>query len=134
MTKAQAYRVLGMSSSVGRGRAELLYRQKCHELRLQMMPGMPAAARQKAQAKLAQVNAAWQVVRAPSPAQTTARKTPRKQPTGPAPVHLTPYHKAQSPGKAWEQMASALPFPELVTVILVIVVLVLAIVTLLRHL
>ena len=45
-------------------RVELLYREKCRKLRLQMVPGMLAEVRQKAQAELATVEAAWQIIRA----------------------------------------------------------------------
>jgi curved DNA-binding protein CbpA len=134
MTKAQAYQVLGLSSSADRSRAELLYRQKCRELRLQMMPGMPVAARQKAQAELARVDAAWQVLQAPNPTRAAARKAANKQTTGPAPVRLTPSRKGQRLGETWVQMTSLLPFSEPVNLLILIMVLVLTLMALLSHL
>lgn len=133
MTKAQAYKVLGTSSSAGRCRAELLYGEKCRKLRLQMMPGMPAEARQKAQAELATVDAAWQIIRASSPAKTPATQSARKPTTGSSAANVTSRPRPQTPGQAWDPAASETPFSSPVMVIVAIAVLVLIVMALLTH-
>ena len=133
MTKAQAYRVLGTSGSAGRSRAELLYRQECHQLRLRMMPGMPAAARQSAQAELAKVDAAWRVLQAsrptkPPPQKPASAKMPRS-----VPANAKSPHEPQKRAKGYEGVTSVTPFSEPVTIIVVILVLLVALVALLAN-
>jgi hypothetical protein len=123
MTKAEAYRVLGTSSSASRSKAELLYQDKCRKLRLQMVPGMPVAARQSARAEMAKINTAWQAIQAPGPARATTRQataTPRTTRSSPATV--LPYRKPRTLGEAWQQVVSMMPFSEPVTVIILILV------------
>ena len=133
MTKTQAYKMLGTSSSAGRGRAELLYREKCRKLRLQMVPGMPAEVRQKAQAELAAVDAAWQIIRASSPAKTPPTKSARKPTTGPSAANVTSRPRPQAPAPAWDPAASETPFSSPVMVIVAIAVLVLIVMALLTR-
>lgn len=132
MTKAQAYQVLGMSSSASYRRAELLYREKCRNLRLQMVPGMPAEVRQEAQAELARVDAAWQVIRTPSPTKTT-RKAAKKQPAGPSTANVASYRRPRTLGQAQGPAASVVPFSLPVIVILAIAVLILIVMALLTR-
>jgi hypothetical protein len=133
MTKAQAYKVLSMSTSASYGRAELLYREKCRRLRLEMMPGMPAEIRQKAQAELVTVDAAWQVIRATNPAKTPATKPARKPTAGPSTRPVTSHHRAQTQSQAQDPAASETPFSSPVMVIVAIAVLILIAMTLLTR-
>jgi hypothetical protein len=133
MTEIEAYKVLGTSSSVGRSRTELLYQQKCRKLRLQMMPGMPAEVRQRAQAELAPVNAAWQIIRAASPAKIPTTKPAWKPTTGPSTANVTSCRRPQIPGPAWAPAASEMPFSSPVMVIAAIAVLVLIVIALLTR-
>ncbi len=135
MTKAEAYRVLGISSSAGRSKAELLYQDRCRKLRLQMVPGMPVAARQSAQAELARIGAAWQVIRAPGPARTATKQataTPRT--TRSSPASVPPYQKPQTLGEAWQQVVAVMPFSEPVMAIILVLVFLITIAALLSRL
>lgn len=122
MTEADAYRVLGVSRSTDRSRPERLYLQKCRQLRLRMVPGMPVATRQKAQAELARVDAAWQVIRASGPAGPAAKKPAARKTATPSSPHALPYQKPQTLGEAWDQVASVMPFSESVTATVLILV------------
>lgn len=134
MTKAEAYKVLGTSSSAGRSKAELLYREKCRTLRLQMVPGMPVAVRQNAQAELARIGAAWQVIQAPGAAQRAKKKTAAKKAAGPTPTHIPPYRKPQTLGEAWGQVVAMMPFSEPVAAVVMILALLVTIMVVLTHL
>jgi len=134
MTKAEAYRVLGTSSSAGRSKAELLYQDKCRKLRLQMVPGMPVSARQSAHAELARINTAWQVIQAPGPARTATKKAATQRTARSSPASVLPYRKPRTLGEAWEQVASAMPFSEPVTAIILILVFLITIAALLSRL
>ena len=134
MTKAEAYRVLGTSSSADRSTAELLYQDKCRKLRLQMVPGMPVAVRHSAQAELARIDAAWQVIRAPGPARTATRQAATPRNTRPSPASVPPYRKPQTLGEAWEQVVAVMPFSEPVTAIILILVFLITMAALLTRL
>lgn len=138
MTETDAYKVLGASRSVAQSRAERLYRQKRAQLRLQIVPGMPLATRQKAQAQLAELETAWQVLQVSRPAR--ARRPTKKKPkpaarkaATPSRTPRRPYPKPQTLGEAWEQVASMMPFSEPVTAIILILGLLATIMALLRR-
>ena len=133
MTKVQAYRALGTSSSVGRRRAELLYREKCRKFRLQMVPGMPIEVRQKAQAELATVDAAWQVIRASDPAKARKTRSSRKPTACPSAASATPPHKQQTPGPTWGPAASETSFSSPAMGLVAMAVFILIIIALVAH-
>jgi hypothetical protein len=130
MTLSEAVHVLG-ADSMSHAKAGLLYREKREKLRLQMVPGMPVGMRQNAQAELARLEAAWQIINA-QPATPKKRRTRRNVPRRPAKV--VPRGKPQTLGEAWDQVASAMPFPEPVLVVMVILVALLILVALVRYL
>ena len=139
MTQAEAYTVLGISSSTRRSNAEMLYQEKSKKLRLQMVPGMPVAIRQKAQAELARVDTAWQIVQAARPTRPTSAKPttpkPAKRKTArPSPANVMPYRKPQTLGETWEEVISLMPFSRPVAVIVMILVFLITILSLLAHL
>jgi len=138
MTQAEAYRVLGISSSTRRPNAQLLYQEKCKKLRLQMVPGMPVAIRQKAQAELARVDTAWQIVQAARPTRPTSAKPVTAKPATrkkarPSPPNVIPYRKPQTLAEAWEQVVLLSPFSEAVTAVIMIAVFLLTIISLLKN-
>ncbi len=104
MTKAEAYRILGASRSVARFRAERLYQQRCTQLRLRMVPGMPVAIRQRAQVELAQVDAAWRVITAAGATSSSAR-TPRTPP-----ARVSPRRKQRTVVAMGKRIASAMRY------------------------
>jgi len=116
MTKAEAYRVLGTSRSVARFRAERLYQQKRRHLRLQMVPGMPVTVRQRAQAELAQLDAAWHVIAAAGPARSSP-KTPRS-----SPPRVSPRRKSPTVGAMGKRITSAMPYLALITAVMLALV------------
>lgn len=118
MTKAQAYKVLGASRSVARFRAERLYQQKCRHLRLQMVPGMPVAVRHRAQAELAQLDAAWHVITAAGPARSPARKPAARKPATPLPPRVPPRRKPATVVAMGKRIASAIPYLALITAVM----------------
>ena len=77
MTRIEACRALGISSSASISKAELLYQKKCKEFQLHMVPGMPQATRQKAQANLVRLTSAWE----------TLQKSPSSTPQVPRQGH-----------------------------------------------
>jgi len=134
MTREEAYKALGVSRTAGRSKAEQLYRERCRKLRLQMVPGMPTTARQKAQAELARVDTAWQVLRAPGPATNTTGKPSTKRAARSSAANVVPHRTPQTLGEAWEQVASAMPFSEPVIAVVLILVLLVVILALVTHL
>lgn len=134
MTKAEAHQILGTGGSVSRSKAELLYREKYKKLRLQMIPGMPVATRQKALAELARVDTAWKTLQAPGSAKPAAKRPATKKPARPRSGNVIPYRKPQTLAEAWEQVVALSPFSEAVTAIITITVFLLTIMSLLRGL
>jgi len=139
MTQAEAYTVLGISSSARRSKAELLYQEKSKKLRLQMVPGMPVAIRQKAQAELARVDTAWQIVQASRPTRPTSTKPATTKPATrktarPSPANVMPYRKPQTLAEAWEEVISLMPFSRPVAVMVLILVFLITILSLLTRL
>jgi hypothetical protein len=138
MTKAEAYSVLGTSNSVACSKTELLYQQKRKELRLQMVPGMPVATRQKAMTDLTTLEAAWQVLQTAPPTPHRSPKRARSKPMPAQPVTAanvaSPW--AQSLGEAWDQVILLLPFSRPVSsavlLLLLVVTLTFVIVALMR--
>ncbi len=136
MTRAEAYKTLGITSSTSVYRAEQLYQEKCKKLRLQMVPGIPVTTRQKAHAEMALVDTAWQVLQTAGPTKHTATKpaTPKptaKKKTKPPSTYTIPYQKPQTLAESWEQLISLMPFSRTVAVIVVITVFLLTIMSLL---
>ena len=123
MTKADAYRVLGTSRSVARSRAERLYQQKCRHLRLQMVPGMPVAVRQRAQAELAQLDAAWRVIAVAGPARSSTKKPTTPKTPKPSPPRVPPHRKSPTVGATGKRIASAMPYLAPITVAILALVL-----------
>lgn len=138
MTKAEAYKTLGVGKSTSRSKAELVYREKCKELRSQLVPGVPTETRTKAGAELARLAAAWQTIRT-EPAhktrtpKTATAKSPPKPPRPERPA-VRPCQKPQTLGEAWEQVVSQMPFSEPVAVLILILMLLIAILSLLSAL
>jgi len=136
MTQAEAYRVLGISGSAKRSKAEILYQEKSKKLRLQMVPGMPVAIRQKARTELARVDTAWQIVQAarPTSAKPATAKPATRKTARPSPATVMPYRKPQTLAEAWEEVISLMPFSKPVAVIVLILVFLITILSLLTHL
>ena len=139
MTKEEAYKTLSITGSTSVYKAEQLYQEKCKKLRLQMVPGMPVTTRQKAQAEMALIDTAWQVLQTAGPTKHTATKpaTPRpaaKKKTKPPLTYTIPHQKPQTLAESWEQLISLMPFSRTVAVIIVITVFLLTIMSLLASL
>jgi len=134
MTQTEAYTVLGISGSTRRSKAEILYQEKSKKLRLQMVPGMPVAIRQKAQAELARVDTAWQIVQAARPTKPATTKAPTRKTARPSPATVMPYRKPQTLAEAREEVISLMPFSRPVAVIVLILVFLMTILSLLTHL
>jgi hypothetical protein len=126
MTKTEARRTLGVTSSSSYSKTTLVYTEKCRKLRLQMVPGMPETIRHKAYNELAKLNTAFTTLKtAPSASNRQRKQTCYKPPTRrPAPVK--PYKKPQTLGEAWEDVAALMPFSEPVVLIIIVVVALLA--------
>lgn len=141
MTQAEASRVLGISPSFSPFRIEQAYREKQRQLRLKLIPGNPLADRQKAQAELARLTTAWQILQA-SPAakpharkstsKPASRKTARPKPIPVKPLPVNPHQKPQTLAEAWDLFIGLMPFPEPITVVLLIAVFLLTIVSFVR--
>ena len=123
MTKEEARKTLGITSSTSRSKTAMAYEEKCKTFRLQMVPGMPKATRHKAYGKLAKLSTAWQTLQAaPTARRPQRKKTHRKSPTRrPAPANRS--QKPQTLAEAWEAVVFQMPFSEPVVVILVAVAL-----------
>jgi len=131
MTQAEAYIVLGVSRSASRSRKEQAYQEKQRKLRLKLVPGNPLADRRKAQAELARLTTAWQVLKASPTARPRAKKPAPRKWTPPKPQPVPP-QIPQTLTEAWELLLDLMPFPKPVTVMLVIIVFLLTIVSLIR--
>ena len=122
MTQAEACKVLGISRSVSPSRTEQAYQEKHRELRLKLIPGNPLADRQKAQAELARLTTAGQVLQVTLtaksyPGKPVPKKTTRARPTRARPV-INNRQKPQTLADAWELFVHLSPFHENVTMIL----------------
>ena len=81
MTRAEAYKTLGITGSTSISKAEQFHKEKCKKLGFQMVPGMPAAMRQKAHAELTLVDMAWKTLQANQPTNpATAKPAARGKP------------------------------------------------------
>ena len=122
MTKTEARKTLGITSSTSRSKTELIYTEKCKKLRLQMVPGIPETTRHNAYDELAKVTTAWLILQAAPAAPRYQRKqTYRKPPTR----RSTPAKRSKQPqtlGEAWEELVAQMPFSEPVTLIILILV------------
>jgi len=89
MTKTDARKILGISSSAGLKVAERAYRQKLQILQLCIRPGNPCLERQQAQAELVKLTDAWNAMqikqstrnKRAKPRATVNRQKPAKQTT-----------------------------------------------------
>jgi len=140
MTQAEACKVLGISRSASPSRMEQAYQEKHRELRLKHILGNPLADRQKARTDLAKLAIAKQALQISStaksyPGRPIPKKTTRAKPTKarpkrarqtrarpkrarPATVNYS--QKPQTLADAWEQFLQLSPFPEQVTMILLV--------------
>jgi len=131
MTRAEAYRILGISRSVSRSSTVQAYRETQKKLRVKLIPGNSLVDRQKAQAELARVTTAWQILQTAPARKTRAKKPTRKKPPRVKPATVRPDPKPQTLAEAWELLTQLLPFSEPVIVIISIAVFLLIIVLLL---
>ena len=133
MTKIEACKVLGISRSASSVKAEQAYLNIQKQLCLQLVPGNTLADRQKAQAQLAELTTAWQVLQK-SPHKSHTRKPAPKKPRKSKPATVIPYPKPQTLAEAWELLVTLLPFPEPVIAILLCVIFLLVLIGLLSSL
>ncbi|MCF7955176.1 MAG: hypothetical protein K9M75_05185 [Phycisphaerae bacterium] len=112
MTRNEAYRLLGISRSVGIKPAEQAYRQKCKECQMNMIPGNSVSVRKKAQEELAQLTTAWHAIQIVSPRKQTNTK-PTKTTPKPKPVSA---QKVDDLANSWDSFFSMLPFPRPIAV------------------
>jgi hypothetical protein len=133
MTKTEAYQILGISKSAAYSKADLLYREKCKKLRLQIIPGMPVTVRQKALAELCSIETAWKTLQAHSSTKSSNPKSSRKKAARPSPVNVLPYTKPRTIAEAWEQVVSLMPFSRPVAVVIIIAVFLFTLLSLLAH-
>ena len=135
MTQAEAFKVLGISRSASPSRIEQAYQEKQRELRLKLVPGNLLADRQKAQTELARLATTKQVLQIcstaksypgkPVPKKTTRAKPTKAKPTRARQTRARPAtgnysQKPQTLADAWEQFLQLSPFPEQVTMILLV--------------
>lgn len=121
MTRTEACRTLGISSSASNSKAELVYKEKCKELRLQIVPGMPLETRQQAQTELVKVTSALHTVQISSPSiphkakQKARRKThSRARQTSHNPIW------PQTTGQPVADFVGSIPLPKKVVVFIFI--------------
>jgi hypothetical protein len=137
MTQAEAYQVLGISRSVSPSRIEQAYYEKHRELRLKLTPGNPLSDRQKAQTELAKLTTAGQVLQVTLtaksyPGKPVPQKTTRARPTRARPV-INNRQKPQTLAEAWELFVQLSPFPERVTMILLVLTFLIVLIELLAN-
>ena len=136
MTKAEAYKTLGIPMAAGPKTAETSYLEKRKKLQIQFLPGIPFATRQEAQTELIRIDAAWRTIQAshkatPKPAK---KRAATGNPTKPFPARPVPYQKPQTLADAWEELISMMPFSRHVTVAILILVFLLTMLSLLNGL
>jgi hypothetical protein len=125
MTQAEAYKVLGISRFVSPSRIEQAYREQQKQLRLKLIQGNPLADRQKAQTELARLATAGQALQVTLtaksyPGKPVPKKTTRARPTRARRATVNYCQKPQTLADAWEQFLQLSPFPEHVTMILLV--------------
>ncbi|NQV34142.1 MAG: hypothetical protein HQ515_15725 [Phycisphaeraceae bacterium] len=124
MTKTQARKILGISSSAGLKSAERIYRRECQKVQRHMMPGNTILERQKAQDTLLELTSAWHAMNTKPVKRPVNRKRPVRQTTAPnLPLDLA---------GAWDDLFAALPFPQPVVALLLMATVVMVVIFLLR--
>ena len=136
MTKAEAHKILGIRSSTCLKAARNSYLDKRKRLQIQLLPGIPFAARQEAQAELIKIDAAWRTIQAgytatPTPAK---KRSKRPKPTRPSTAWPAAYQKPQTLAEAWEGLISMMPFSRRVSIALLVLVFLLTMLSLLNSL
>jgi len=122
MTKTEARKTLGITSSANRSKTKLIYEEKSKKLRLQMVPGMPEATRHKAYGELARLSTAWQTLQTtPATRCRRKKKTHRKSPTH-KPVSASCSQRPQNLGEVWGEFVSLMPFSEPVVLMISILI------------
>ena len=102
MTKVDARKILGISSSAGLKPAGRAYRQKCQTFQLRMLPGYPCSDRQQAEAELVKLTAAWKIMQTKQPTKnkrTKPRATVNRQ--KPAKQSATIWDVIHDMGQSW---------------------------------
>lgn len=132
MTKTEARKTLGITSSTSRSRTELVYEEQCRKFRFQMVPGMAEATRHKAYGELAKLSTAWQTLQAAPTARRRRRKKAHRNSSTRRPATANRSQGPQTLGDAWDEFASPMPFSEPVVVIIAVVVALLTLISLVK--
>ena len=80
MTVDQAYRILGVRPGANQAEIEHAYAAARRTLQLQLVPGTPLAVREKAQAPMAELRAAFELVKAARPPARSSRPARSRRP------------------------------------------------------
>lgn len=105
MTEEQARKILGIRGNCPEGKAEQIYHEKRKHFQRQLIPGMPTPVREKAQADLAMLSSAWEILQSTT-GRTWNAKLAIQPPSG------KPNQKPQRLGDAWGEFFHLLPIPE----------------------
>lgn len=131
MTMEQARNILGISHSAGLKTVEQIYRQKCRQLQIRMVPGNPCSERMKAQTDIAELTTAWHLV---SNGKSTENKNqkPRTAAKQYPANRKTTYASPQNLGSLWDEFVDMLPISKSAALILLAAMFFLVIVSVLK--